>query len=216
MGDVIWLGDRGRENGHATTRRHRPRVSFWFDLACPYSYLAAGRVEHLLPTATWRPALTEALHSGDPVADPAAREALRISAERRAAELGTPLVWPRRHPAPVRAAMRVASLASAEGRGSDFALAASRLAFCGGFDLEEPEVLAEAAAAAGIGLEDCLRAAGDVSRDAGAEDAGRRLLAAGADRLPVVGVGRSLFCGEHRLPDAARAAAAAGRVSRTA
>ena len=41
------------------------------------------------------------------------------------------------------------ALGGAEGgRGAGFVLAASRLAFCGGFDLEDPEILAEAAAAA--------------------------------------------------------------------
>src|SRR3712207_6951120 len=44
-----------------------------------------------------------------------------------------------------------------------------RLAFCGGYDLEDPEVLGEAAAAAGIGLDDCLRAARDEGRDGAME-----------------------------------------------
>ena len=37
------------------------------------------------------------------------------------------------------------------------------------------------------------------------ERAALRLLAQGADALPVLLVGRSLFCGEHRLPEAAAA-----------
>ena len=41
------------------------------------------------------------------------------------------------------------------------------------------------------------------------EQAALRLLAQGADALPVLVVGRALFCGEHRLPEAA--AAASGR-----
>ncbi len=47
--------------------------------------------------------------------------------------------------------------ASTIGCGAQFALAAMRLAFCGGFDLEDPEILAEAAAAAGIPLAGLLR-----------------------------------------------------------
>ena len=82
-------------------------------------------------------------------------------------------------------------------------LAAGRLAFCGGFDLDDPEILAEAAAAAGIPLEDCFHAAGDPRRDGAAEAIGRKLLAAGADRLPVLRVGRSLFWGEQRVGAAA-------------
>ncbi|MBA3328816.1 MAG: disulfide bond formation protein DsbA, partial [Solirubrobacterales bacterium] len=90
-----------------------------------------------------------------------------------------------------------------------FVLAASRLAFCGGYDVDAPEILAEAAAAAGLGLDECLQAAGDSRRDGPMQDAGRRLLASGADRLPVLQLGRLLFCGEDRLPEAAAAARAA-------
>jgi 2-hydroxychromene-2-carboxylate isomerase len=106
--------------------------------------------------------------------------------------------------------MRVASLAAERGCGGAFALAASRLAFCGGFDVDDPEILAEAAAVAGIALDDALHAAGDVARDGPIEAAARTLLAAGAQRLPVLQVGRTLFCGEHRLLEAAAAARAAG------
>ena len=37
------------------------------------------------------------------------------------------------------------------------------------------------------------------------ERAALRLLAQGADALPALVVGRTLFCGEHRLPEAAAA-----------
>jgi 2-hydroxychromene-2-carboxylate isomerase len=103
----------------------------------------------------------------------------------------------------VPAAMRAAAFAAEQGRGGAFVLAAGRLAFCGGFDLDDPEILAEAAAAAGIRLEHCLRAAGEPRRDGAAEEAGRKLLAAGADRLPVLRVGRALFWGEQRVGAAA-------------
>jgi 2-hydroxychromene-2-carboxylate isomerase len=102
--------------------------------------------------------------------------------------------------------MRVASYATECGRGAAFALAAGRLAYCGGFDLEDPEVIAEAAAAAGLGLEACLQAARDESRDGELEAAGRRLLRAGADMLPALRVGSALFWGEERVAEAAAAA----------
>ena len=95
--------------------------------------------------------------------------------------------------------MRAASLAIERGRGCEFVLAAGRLAFCGGFDLEDPEILAEAAAAAQLDLDECLAAARDEQRDAAIEAAGRRLLAVGADRLPALQVGRSLIWGERRI-----------------
>ena len=121
---------------------------------------------------------------------------MRRAAEERAAALRLPLVWPERFPAAVPAAMRVASRAAEGGRGAAFVLAATRLAFCGGFDLDDPEILAEAAAAAGVVLDDTLHAARDEGRDGAIEGAGRALLAAGADRLPALRIGRALYWGE--------------------
>jgi 2-hydroxychromene-2-carboxylate isomerase len=114
-----------------------------------------------------------------------------------------PLVWPETWPSAGRSALRVASLAAQRGRAAPFVLAASRLAFCGGYDLDDPEALAEAAAAAGLGLDESLKAAGDLRRDGALERAGLRLLAQGADELPVFVVGHVLFCGERRLGEAA-------------
>jgi 2-hydroxychromene-2-carboxylate isomerase len=154
----------------------------------------------------WTPASAAALQRGRQGADTAGLDRLRAAAEERAALLRLPLSWPERFPADVPAAMRVAAFAAQAGRGAAFVLAAARLAFCGGFDLEDPEILAEAAAAANIVLDDCLASARDTGRDGAIESAGRRLLAAGADRLPALRVGRALYWGEDRLSDAALAA----------
>lgn len=170
------------------------RVTFYFDLSSPFTYLAAERVDRLFPNLAWRPVLEEVLQ-----VPPPSREV----AEERAEALGLPLVWPDLGPETVRPAMRVAALAAERGCAAPFVLAASRLAFCGGFELDHPEVLAEAAAAANLGLDDCLQAAGDVSRDGPMEQGARRLLARGGDRLPAVRVGRVLFAGEHRIAEAA-------------
>ena len=102
--------------------------------------------------------------------------------------------------------MRAAHYAAEQGRGAAFVLAAGRLAFCGGFDLDDPELLAEAAAAAGIDVQGWLQRRSARSRDGEIDAAGRRLLAAGADRLPALRVGNSLFWGEHRIDEAATAA----------
>jgi 2-hydroxychromene-2-carboxylate isomerase len=152
---------------------------------------------------TWTATSSETLQRRCLADDPDGVERTRVAAERRATMLRLPLVWPERFPKPVPAAMRAAAYAAEHGRGSGFVLAAGRLAFCGGFDLDDPEILAEAAAAAGIPLEDCFNAAGDSARDGAAEAAGRKLLAAGADRLPALRVGRSLFWGEQRVGAAA-------------
>jgi len=207
MGDVINLAERrdARRSRGAPVRVPR-RAEFFFDLSSPFTYLAAERVDRAFEDVVWTPASATALQQGQPGGDTAGLDRLRAAAEERAAMLRLPLSWPERFPADVPAAMRVAAFASHAGRGAAFVLAATRLAFCGGFDLEDPEILAEAAAAANIVLDDCLASARDGGRDGKIEAEGRRLLAAGADRLPALRVGRALYWGEDRLPDAALAA----------
>jgi 2-hydroxychromene-2-carboxylate isomerase len=209
MGEVIQLAERRarRRGGACETGRARPvPAEFLFDLACPFTYLAAERVDRAFESVVWTPACASALRRGRFDGDGAAERRLRRAVEERAEQLRMPLIWPVRFPDEVPSAMRVASLASERGRGAAFVLAAGRLAYCGGFDLEDPEIIAEAAAAAGLGLDDALHAARDAGRDGGLEAAGRRLLAAGADRLPALSVGRSLFWGEERVGEAAAAA----------
>ena len=217
MGDVIRLAERRAARRFKAEHMSAPaRVEFLFDLSCPFSYLAAERVERVFDDVIWTPASMSALRCGSPAADEAWLETTRHTAERRAAELRLPLVWPESYPSEVPAAMRAASYAAERGRGAAFVLAAVRLAFCGGFDLEDPEILAEAAAAADIGMKGLLKVVGDQGRDGAIEAAGRRLLATGADRLPALRVGRSLFPGENRVAEAAAAARmqAASKVAR--
>jgi 2-hydroxychromene-2-carboxylate isomerase len=138
MGEVIQLADR------RAARRQQPavrRAEFLFDLACPFTYLAAERVERGFDAVRWTPASTTALRAGSLAADPAALAAVRAAAERRATMLRLPLSWPETFPTEVPAAMRVASHAAERGRGAAFVLAAGRLAFCGGFDLDDPDIL---------------------------------------------------------------------------
>jgi 2-hydroxychromene-2-carboxylate isomerase len=217
MGEVIQLAERRERRTNAGVRRRGEpsRTEFLFDLACPFTYLAAERVERAFDAVMWTPVSGAALTRQTGASDPVAARRLVRAVEARAAQLRMPLVWPERFPSEVSAAMRVATYAVECGRGAAFTLAAGRLAYCGGFDLEDPEIIAEAAAAAGLGLDGCLEAARDESRDGTLENAGRRLLAAGADMLPALRVGRALFSGEERVAEAAAAArmhaAASGR-----
>ena len=190
-----------REHRRRTARRGT-RLRFYFDLCSPYTYLAAERAERVFAALDWIPVSSDALQCTTLLADEE-----RDAIARRAQMLGLPLVWPC-EPMRVTGAMRVASLASERGVGGAFVLAATRLVFCGGFNIDDPEILAEAAAAAGIDLREMFEAAGDPRRDGPMDAAARRLLAAGVDRLPVLRVGPALFCGEDRLPDAAAAARA--------
>lgn len=209
MGEVIRLDERrAARRGRVRPQSEVARAEFLFDLACPFTYLGAERVERAFDDVRWTPAATAPREA-------ASLEPLQRAAEARAAALRMPLVWPESWPAAVPAAMRVAAYAAECARGAAFVLAAGRLAFCGGFDLDDPEILAEAAAAAGLPLDSCLHAAGDGRRDEPIEATGRRLESVGADRLPALRVGRALFWGEGQVDDAAAAArrqtAATGR-----
>jgi 2-hydroxychromene-2-carboxylate isomerase len=214
MGDVIRLSERRdalRRRG-PTRQRARTRAEFFFDLACPFTYLVAERVERSFDDVAWRPASSDALRRSSLANDDVCAAAVRRAAEERATALRMPLVWPERFPVAVPAAMRVAAHAADAGRGAAFVLAATRLAFCGGYDLDDPEILAEAAAAAGVVLDDTLNAARDEGRDGEIEAVGRALLAGGADRLPGLRVGRALYWGEERVGEALIAA----RIARAA
>jgi len=215
MGELIRLEDR--------RARHRPdaapgdavRAEFLFDLASPFTYLAAERVDRAFDAVTWTPACARTLRCRSLPDGADGMQPVVDAAEERAAALRLPLEWPERWPMPVPAAMRVAHHASQQGRGAAFVLAATRLAFAGGFDLDDLEILTEAAAAAGLRLDHCLRAAREERRDGAMEGASRRLLGAGADRLPALWVARGVFSGEDRVGDAVATArlhaAAAGR-----
>lgn len=195
MGDIVYLDDW--RTGHSRGRPE-PAPAFFFDLADPLSYLSAERVERTLGRAEWIPVCAEMLEP-QRVLMAADAEARREYAELQAAALHLPLVWPERFPGPVPCAQRAAAYAVAIGAGPQFALAASRLAFCGGFDLGDPETLAEAAAASAVPLATCLRAAGDPAWDAPLEATARSLIEHGIRELPAFRVGRHWFEGASGL-----------------
>ncbi|HUJ33773.1 MAG TPA: DsbA family protein [Solirubrobacteraceae bacterium] len=195
MGEVIELKDQLAD-------RSRPRGSagaaFFYDVACPFSYLVAERVERRLGEVEWVPAPAVGLDGG---ARWTAFETTRALAEREALAARLPLVWPDRCPANSRHALRAASYAAENGAGASFALAASRLAFCGGFDLEDPEILAVAATSAGISPEGCLLAARDPERDRAPWATARGLHARGVRTLPALRLGRRFIEGDRILSE---------------
>jgi 2-hydroxychromene-2-carboxylate isomerase len=197
MGELIVLAERRADRSRPT---RSPRPAFFFDLSCPFSYLAAERVERVLGEVDWVPTAATLLRRGGEWDRPSA---VRARAETCAVALRLPLVWPDRFPSETPTAMRAAAHAAEIGAGCRFALAASRLAFCGGFDLEHPDILAEAAAAAGIGLSACLEAAGDPTLDGELHATARGLLAHGVSQLPAIRAGAHWFDGDGALAAAA-------------
>jgi 2-hydroxychromene-2-carboxylate isomerase len=185
------------ERAHAREGREVPAAAFFFDVTCPLSYLAAERVERRLPGAEWVPvdgaALAPAAEDGDELAQ------MRARAETRARALRLPLMWPEEFPLRAPCAQRAAAFACELGAGPAFALAASRLAFCGGFALDDPETIAEAAAAAAVPLGACLEAAGESWRDEEIGEVSAALRSAGIDRLPAFQIGSHWLQGEDAL-----------------
>ncbi len=174
--------------------RWADRPAFFFDLACPFSYLAAERVERLLGHVEWVPVPSWA--GSDP-------ESVRSRAQVLARAARLPLVLPEEFPAPVPGAMRAAAYAAEIGAGARFALAALRLAFCGGFDLEKSSVLSDVAGAAGISPRECVAAASEEWRDEDLTEKASALSSRGVSELPVIGVDGHWFHGVGGLSEAA-------------
>jgi 2-hydroxychromene-2-carboxylate isomerase len=182
---------------------------FYYDISSPYAYLAAHRVDELVPGARWTPIAFGWLlrETGRvPWSLRPGREPEMEALERRAAECGLPaLQWPEGWPGdtysldPPRAAL----VGEEHGRLKELTLSLYRAHFAQGRTLREPGELATAAAEAGVDP-DAVEAG--VSR----EDVKARLranteeaLAAGVEGIPTVAVGDRLFWGDDRLEDAA-------------
>ncbi|HZU40805.1 MAG TPA: DsbA family protein [Solirubrobacteraceae bacterium] len=206
MGELIVLAHHRADRSRPSARRRG--VAFFFDLACPFSYLASERVERLLGDVDWVP--TASLHEFDGECS--------TQAERLAADLRLPLVWPERFPASSPRAIRAAAYAAQAGRSAQFALAAGRLAFAGGFDIDDPEILADAAAAAGLSPAACLAAAADPAWEAQPAATAAGLARRGVRELPAFGVGASLHCGWRAIGETAalRHAVALAKAARDA
>jgi 2-hydroxychromene-2-carboxylate isomerase len=104
MGELILLNQR-RDDRSRSPRNSRP--VFFFDLSCPFSYLAAERVERELGELEWVPvaAATTCRGRGDSDVD-----AIKTLAERRAIALRLRLVWPEQFPFKAPRALRAAAL----------------------------------------------------------------------------------------------------------
>ncbi len=211
MGELIVLKDWHRE-------RARTLVGslpvFFFDPSCPFSYLASERIERMLGEVHWVPTAATSLHAPGPPLQVPLHDALErdpldqtrivmARAEHQALTLRLPLVWPDRFPAGSPAALRVAAHAAEAGAAARFALAAARLSFCGGFDLEDRAVLADAARAAELDVDEALAAAANPALDGPIHSTARGLSAHGVRSLPAIRVGRRLISGERLLEEAA-------------
>ncbi len=188
---------------------------FFYDFSSPYAYLAAHRVDELLPVKPrWQPILFGALLTAigkQPwsVQEGPARDARMRECEQRAAELGLPLAWPREWPLGTYSilAARAAIVAEEQGRVRELSRALFRQGLGQGRDLTESEVVLEAAEEAGLDR-DAVAAGAQTPRikerlRAVTDEA----VALGVTGIPTVAIDGELFWGDDRLQDAARALA---------
>jgi 2-hydroxychromene-2-carboxylate isomerase len=191
------------------------RPVFYYDFNSPYAWLAAERVNSVLPIPpVWQPVsfghiLQASGREPWSFHEPARSEGI-AEVERRAAERGLPAPrwiegWPRSTHSllPLRAAI----FAQQAGRAVSFSLAAFRQFFAAGRSLAELDNVLIAAAASELhpravtkGIEsqavkDALRKATDEA------------IALGVVGVPTVAIGSELFWGDDRLEEAAAAIA---------
>jgi 2-hydroxychromene-2-carboxylate isomerase len=196
----------------------RPAPRFLFDFNSPYAYLAASRVDHVLPVPPdWQPIafafVLRALARPPWSFDPVQRVAGVAECERRAREYGLPpMRWPPGWPVesysllPLRAALA----AGEQGRLREFSQAAFARNFVDGAGLRHPEDVAAVAPVAGLDGDVLLaRAAADEIKRR-LQEATEAAIALGVVGVPTVELGDQLFWGDDRLSAAAAAAADLG------
>lgn len=201
--------------------------SFYFGVMSPYSWFAAERIERLLAPARWRGVLAGVVFKqhGRTSWGLTERRADGIAdCEARACEHGLgPIVWPEPWPTSDLQAGRAmafcelrdredapASGALDAGAPRDsllrtFALAAMRMAFLEGADLEQLDAVLEAGRRSGIDEHELRQALQDQRVKDELRAITGEAVAAGVFGVPTVLVGEQLFWGDDRLQDAASA-----------
>jgi 2-hydroxychromene-2-carboxylate isomerase len=193
------------------------RSVFYFDLNSPFSWLAAERVNHVLPEPpVWTPIAYGFViaHTGVmpwSFEEGARKEEGRREVERRARERGLLEVrWPEGWPQQTHslASLRAATFAAEIGKVAAFSLAAFRQQFNAGRPLSDIDNVLLAAAAAEIHPNALLPAIERQAVKDRLKDATDDAIARGVTGVPTVRVGDELFWGDDRLEDAAAAVSA--------
>lgn len=189
------------------------QATFYFDLGSPFAYLAAERIDQVMPTsasAVWRPVSLGALfkftgRSSWALGEPETRQAGMAEVERRAQLYRLPATrWPDPWPSNYLMAMRAATFAFRAARGREFTLSAFRRAFQQGADLSVPANVLQAAADAGLDPGEVEAATQDPAIKLALREATDAAHALGVFGVPTVAVDGELFWGDDRLADAAR------------
>jgi 2-hydroxychromene-2-carboxylate isomerase len=186
---------------------------FYFDYSSPYAYLAAMRIDDVLPGAAWRPISFGILIrelGRVPWSLRPGREAGMSEVEERAVARGLPPVrwpdgWPDRSYSllPLRAAI----VAEMHGRLREFTLHAFRVMFAEGRALDTPAPVLEAAVAAGLDREAMAARLENPDVKARLRAYTDGAMERGVTGVPTVAVGGALYWGDDLLEAAARALA---------
>jgi 2-hydroxychromene-2-carboxylate isomerase len=187
-----------------------PAPTLYFDLGSPYAYLAvehAGSVLGVEPEL--QPVFLGAIfkyRGFGSWSQTERRDANVAEVERRAREYGLPPVrWPPGWPPNTLAAMRAATWAKERGAVADFAAAAYRSAFAEGRDLGDLDVIADAAAQAGLPAAELADAIQDPAIKQALRGATDAAWEAGVRGVPSLRVGSEIYYGDDRVGDAAAA-----------
>lgn len=185
---------------------------FYYDLGSPYAYLAAERIQRVLPVVPiWQPILLGGIWKetgGRSWATTDKRAHGMAEIERRAAKYGLlPVRWPAGWPNNTLSAMRAAIFAQQTGRTVAFSLAAFRQAFAAGRDLSDVDSILIAAAACELHPNAVLKGIEMQSTKDRLREATREAYERGVRGVPTIAIGDELFWGDDRLEAAAAAVA---------
>jgi 2-hydroxychromene-2-carboxylate isomerase len=188
------------------------RPVFYYDFNSPYSYLAAERINQVLPEPpVWRPIsfgfVIREIGKTPWSMGPGKQQGM-AEVERRATERGLPPVrWPEGWPVETYslAPLRAAVFAEQTGRLIAFSLAAFRQMFAAGRSLGDPDNVVLAAAACELHPKAVLKGIETQSVKDRLREATEEAIERGVTGVPTVAVGDQLFWGDDRLEDAAEA-----------
>jgi 2-hydroxychromene-2-carboxylate isomerase len=188
------------------------RPTFYYDLSSPYAWLAAERVNSVLPVPpVWKPISYGFVirHTGaTPWSMTPGREVGMAEIERRAAERGLPeLRWPEGWPVETYSlpALRAATFAQEVGKVVSFSLAAFRQQFNGGRGLDQIDNVLIAAASCELHPQAVLKAIERQAIKDRLREATGDAIEKGVTGVPTVRIEDQLFWGDDRLEQAAAA-----------
>lgn len=191
------------------------RVELWYDVVCPYAYLASTQIDRVAEEAgaavDWRPFLLGGVLQAVGTSDDAMRQMSRprlhhnwLDMHRWAEWFDVPLEMPAAHPRRTVLAMRTVLAAGEQGR-----VAVSRALFdaywARGEDVADADVVARALDRGGLDGSSLVRRASDPAIKQELRDRTDEAIRRGVFGAPTMFVGDRMFWGQDRLSFVQRA-----------